>query len=61
LPDAVYKIGRDEGIAALFRGSLTRMIFHIPMTVISMTVLEMTKPSLVSLLERRWIFKFRTN
>jgi hypothetical protein len=37
------------------------MIFHIPMTVISMTVLEMTKPSLVSLLERRWIFKFRTN
>jgi hypothetical protein len=53
LPDAVYKIGRDEGIAALFRGSLTRMIFHIPMTVISMTVLEMTKPSLVSLLERR--------
>lgn len=40
LADAVYKIGREEGVLALFRGSFARILYHVPMTAISMGVLE---------------------
>lgn len=52
LADAVYQIGRQEGVLALFRGSMARCLFHIPMTAISMSVLEKSRPHLVTALER---------
>jgi len=51
LADAVYKIGRDEGPRALFAGSLARIMFHVPMVAISMSVLEYTKPKILSSLQ----------
>ena len=44
LADAIYKIGRDEGIRSLFNGSLARIMYHVPMTAISMAILEQVKP-----------------
>ena len=44
---AVIQIGKREGALALFRGSLARCLFHIPMTAISMSVLESTRPSII--------------
>ena len=38
--DAVYKIGRDEGIKSLFKGSVARIFYHVPNVAISMGVLE---------------------
>tara|TARA_B110000285_G_scaffold105695_1_gene120311 strand:- start:69 stop:314 length:246 start_codon:yes stop_codon:yes gene_type:complete len=40
LGDAIYKIGREEGVRALFNGSFARILYHVPMTAISMGVLE---------------------
>lgn len=40
LADAVYKIGKEEGVLALFRGSFARILYHVPMVAISMGVLE---------------------
>ncbi len=37
---ALWHIGKDEGIMALFRGTIARMMFHIPMTAIAMSVVE---------------------
>ena len=47
---AVWRIGADEGIMALFRGTIARMMFHIPMTAISMSVVEQLKPQIVKYL-----------
>jgi len=44
---AVWRIGTDEGVLALFRGTVARMMFHIPMTAISMSVVEQLKPQIV--------------
>ena len=40
LVDAVYKIGREEGVRSLFNGSFARILYHVPNTAISMGVLE---------------------
>lgn len=36
----IYKISIEEGILSLFNGALARIMFHIPMVAISMTLLE---------------------
>lgn len=46
LVDAIYKIGRDEGVLSLFNGSLARIIYHVPMVAISMSILEHIKPKI---------------
>ena len=52
--DAMYKIQRDEGgVKTLFRGSLTRIFYHVPMTAISMAVLEQVKPRITNYYEER--------
>jgi hypothetical protein len=40
----VYRIAKEEGMLALFNGSLARIMFHIPMVAISMSLLEKVKP-----------------
>jgi len=40
----VYRISKEEGVLALFNGSLARIMFHIPMVAISMSLLEYVKP-----------------
>ncbi len=42
--DGVYKIGRDEGVRALFNGSLARIMFHVPNVAITMSLVESLKP-----------------
>ena len=49
--DAIYKIQRDEGPRALFRGSLARILYHVPMVAISMAVLEKVKPRVSKMLD----------
>ena len=44
--DAMYKIGRDEGVRALYNGSFARILYHVPMVAISMAVLEKVKPQI---------------
>jgi len=44
---ALWCISKDEGIMALFRGTIARMMFHIPMMAISMSVVEYLKPKIV--------------
>ena len=44
---AVYKIGKEESIKGLFKGSFARMMFHIPMTAISMSIVEVVRPQIV--------------
>ena len=46
----IWRIGMDEGVAALFRGTFARMMFHIPMNAISMSVIEHFKPQII-----RWL------
>jgi hypothetical protein len=45
-PHALYTIAAEEGWRALFKGSVARMCFHIPMTAIAMTTVEQVKPML---------------
>ena len=42
--DGVYKIGRDEGVRALFNGSFARILFHVPNVAITMSIVELVKP-----------------
>ncbi len=49
--DGVYKIGRDEGIKALFHGSLARILFHMPNVAITMSCVEAFKPHIQRALE----------
>lgn len=42
--DGVYKIGRDEGLKALFNGSFARILFHVPNVAITMSMVEIIKP-----------------
>ena len=42
--DAIFKIGKEEGVRALFNGSSARVLYHVPMTAISMSILEEVKP-----------------
>lgn len=49
--DGVYKIGRDEGVKALFHGSLARIIFHVPNVAISMSLVEVFKPHIKGFLQ----------
>ena len=42
--DAIYKIGNDEGAKSLFKGSMARVLYHVPNVAISMGVLEQVKP-----------------
>ena len=49
----VWRIGRDEGVLALFRGTIARAMFHIPMTAISMSVIEQLKPVIVKYFDER--------
>ena len=52
--DAMYKIQRDEGgLPSLFRGSLTRIFYHVPMVAISMAVLEKVKPRITEAFETK--------
>jgi len=44
LIDGVYKIGRDEGVKALFNGSFARILFHVPNVAITMSIVELVKP-----------------
>ena len=46
LVDAVYKIGKEEGVRSLFNGSFARILYHVPMVAISMGVLEQAKPKI---------------
>ena len=45
--DAVYKIARNEGPRALLNGALARIIYQVPATAISMSVMEHIKPKLL--------------
>ena len=45
--DAVYKIGRNEGPKALLNGALARIIYQVPATAISMSVMEHLKPKIM--------------
>jgi hypothetical protein len=42
-PHALASIARQEGVRGLFRGALTRMLFHAPTTAIAMTSFETCK------------------
>ena len=44
--DGIYKIARDEGAMALFSGSLARILFHVPNVAITMSLVEILKPSI---------------
>jgi hypothetical protein len=44
--DGIYKIARDEGVLSLYKGSLARILFHVPMTAIAMGTVEMAKPKI---------------
>ena len=46
LLDAVFKIGKEEGVRALFNGSFARILYHVPHVAISMGVLEQVKPKI---------------
>ena len=48
---AVYRIGLEEGPLALFSGAFTRCLFHVPMVAISMSIVEVAKPRVVTALE----------
>jgi len=52
LVDGVYKIGRDEGMRALFNGSFARILFHVPNVAISMSLLEVVKPRVQKYLDK---------
>lgn len=41
---AMHKIMAEEGVAGLFKGSVARCCFHIPMTAICMCIVEQVKP-----------------
>jgi hypothetical protein len=41
---AIYVIGKEESCRGLFKGSGARMLFHIPMTAIAMSVVEVVRP-----------------
>lgn len=51
--EAVYKnllqglihVGKTEGISGLYKGSLARALYHSPTTALSMSFLEMIKPT----------------
>lgn len=47
----VYRIAVDEGPLALFSGSFARCLFHVPMVAISMGIVEVVKPKVVTSLE----------
>ncbi len=49
--DGVYKIARDEGVKALFHGSLARILFHMPNVAISMSCVEAFKPHIQRAIE----------
>lgn len=49
--DGVYKIGRDEGVIALFSGSLARIMFHVPNVAITMGLIEKIKPHVQAALD----------
>ncbi len=51
--DGMYKIGRDEGVRALFNGSFARILFHVPNVAISMGCVEVIKPRVQKLLDKR--------
>ena len=44
LLDAIHKIVKNEGVKSLFNGSLARIVYHVPMVAISMSILEHIKP-----------------
>ena len=46
LLDALYKIGKNEGVLSLLNGSFARIIYHVPMVAISMSILELVKPKI---------------
>jgi len=48
---AVWRIAVDEGFLSLYRGVIARMLFHIPMTAISMSVVEQLKPQIVKYID----------
>ena len=48
---AVGKIALEEGPFALFSGAFARCLFHVPMVAISMSIVEVAKPKVVSALE----------
>ena len=48
---AVGKIALEEGPLALFSGAFARCLFHVPMVAISMSIVEVAKPRVVSALE----------
>lgn len=47
----VYRIALDEGPLALFAGSFARCAFQVPMVAISMSVIEVVKPKVVTSIE----------
>ena len=47
----VYRIALDEGPLALFAGSFARCAFQVPMVAISMSVIEVIKPKVVTSIE----------
>jgi Mitochondrial carrier protein len=49
--DGVYKIARDEGVLALYRGSLARILYHMPNVAICMTCVETLKPHIQRAIE----------
>jgi hypothetical protein len=49
--DGVWKIARDEGVKALFHGSLARILFHVPNVAITMSMVEVIKPHIQRSLE----------
>ena len=48
---AVGRIALEEGPLALFSGAFARCLFHVPMVAISMSIVEVAKPKVVSALE----------
>lgn len=50
LGHAVYRIGRDEGLRALLNGSLARIMFQVPNVAITISLVEVLKPKVYTLL-----------
>ena len=52
--DAVYRISKEEGIRALLNGSFTRILFQVPNVAITMSIIEMVKPKVYTVLKDKF-------
>ena len=40
----IYRLAREEGVLALFNGSMARAIYHVPNVAMSLYIIEFVRP-----------------